>query len=108
MCYFLIFFINSTTFAVFWYFLISPILRRFWLCFGLFACLLAFITATTIMGDNIPIAGPSTAPDVVLPLDPLQNEFHDDGEYVHRQLSVGEILVMWNLMDIVRELGTNE
>lgn len=59
------------------------------------------------MGDNEPVAGPSRAPDP--PADPRQpEEFQDDGEYVNRNFNVGEILVMWNLLDIVRKLGTNE
>ncbi|CAG5014211.1 unnamed protein product [Parnassius apollo] len=61
------------------------------------------------MSDYEPLAGPSSAPDALLeaPSD-LVEDYSDDGDYVKRRLYVSEILYMWNLSDIVRELGTNE
>lgn len=35
-------------------------------------------------------------------------DFYDDSEYVDRHLNVGEVLAMWNLVRLIRELGTME
>ncbi|CAK1597792.1 unnamed protein product [Parnassius mnemosyne] len=61
------------------------------------------------MSDYEPVAGPSSASDALLE-EPshIDEDFSDDGDYVKRRLYVSEIMFMWNLSDIVRELGTNE
>lgn len=102
---------NSTTLAVLLdcsdFFYVGLTFFFFWtVSISTFWTLACFLELS--MGDNNePVAGPSRAPDP--PAEPRQPEgFQDDGEYVNRNLNVGEILDMWNLVDIVRELGTNE
>lgn len=53
--------------------------------------------------EDEPEAAPSSGRDPLSVVD-----FYDDGGYVNRALYVSEILEMWNLMDLVRHLNTDE